>query len=276
MQIAEWAMASDEPFVLAPIGDIQYGSAGCDVEKLSEHIKCGTERGWFFLGMGDYLDVASPSNRRALKVANLYESTKDLIDQGITKQVEDLVDAIKSEGRWIAAVHGDHGGEFGDGQPYDALIARKLRAEYLGTSGFVLIRVPGYKTPLKIWMTHGKRASATNPTGLSLEFQRHMSRFDADIFLLGHAHQNFSVRIETLVPWKTKGKLGIVSREKMGVATGSWMNGWVYGSKNAHGWPEGGYVEKGVLSPLPTGAPIISVYPTRKHGVEVFELRGSA
>jgi len=261
------------PFTLAPLGDIQFGAAGCDIDKLKRHIEFGIEHGWYFIGMGDYLDTFSPSNRALLKVANLYESGVTLIDDAIRGRAEELVEIISAKGRWLGIVHGDHTHTFEDGQPVDALISQMLGAKYLGTSGFLLIQPKGMTQPFRVWAFHGKRTSGTNPTGLTPEFERQKARFEADLFLMGHAHLNYAYRTDVLFSYEESEGFGIGHRDVVGVATGSFLNGWAYGSHNANGWPEGGYVEKGGMAPLPTGAPIIQVTPMIKHGREIYELR---
>lgn len=276
MEVYEHKIPTEGPFTLAPIGDIQYGAGGCDVDKLRRHIEYGIEHGWYFLGMGDYLDAASPSNREALRVARLYESTRDIIDDGIYDKTRELAEILKAEGRWIAMVRGDHTHTFADGQPSDHLLSRKLQSHYLGTAGFLRIRVAGMKTPLRVWMFHGKKTSGTNPTGLTLEFERLKARFEADLYLMGHAHANYAYRTDRLFAYREGKNFGIGHRDVVCAVTGSFLNGWSYGSRDSHGYPEGGYVEKGGLAPLPTGAPIINVTPTVKHGTELYELRGVA
>lgn len=279
MEVVEVSVQSDE-LTLAPIGDIQYGSPGCDVEKLQAHIQYGIENDWRFIGMGDYTDPGSPSERKLLTqvAASLHDSTNQVIEDGIHNLVVDLAAILRptDDNRWLAVVEGDHRYDFADGQPSDHLLARKLKAPFLGSAGFVRVRFPNFKRRLVIWAFHGKMASASNPTGLTLDFIRKQASFDADIYLMGHAHQLYTLRRDQLFSYKEGNSFGIGHRDVLFAATGSFLNGWTHGSKGANGYPRGGYVEQGGLSPTPTGAPIITVRPCKKHGVELFEIRGSA
>ena len=56
----------DETLIM-PIGDVQFGSAACDFDKFRRHMDWGMKHGAYFIGMGDYVDFGSPSNRGALK-----------------------------------------------------------------------------------------------------------------------------------------------------------------------------------------------------------------
>jgi hypothetical protein len=275
MEIADFTVPG-ESLTISPIGDIQYGgefNQDCDVDKLKRHIAFGNKNGWYYIGMGDYLDVHSPSQR---KVHALHRpgSSRDVVDAGVTAWTEELAGLL--EGRWLGAIRGDHYHDFEDGQNCDSLLARKLKTPFLGTAAFVQVRFEGYKRPLKLWVFHGKMTSSTNPTGLTLEFARKQAAFDADIYLMGHAHQLYRVRRDVLVPYKEGRTPKIGHRDVVYCATGSFLNGWTANRKNGAGWPEGSYVEQMGLTPLPTGAPVITVQATKKYGHEAFEIRCSA
>ena len=44
-----------------PLGDLQAGIAECDIDLLARKVNKALNLGAYFIGMGDYLDVASPS-----------------------------------------------------------------------------------------------------------------------------------------------------------------------------------------------------------------------
>ena len=48
---------------LVPIGDIQLGAGGVDLDTLRADVKRGMDLDAWFIGLGDYVDVASPSGR---------------------------------------------------------------------------------------------------------------------------------------------------------------------------------------------------------------------
>jgi hypothetical protein len=267
----------DGPITIAPLGDIHYGSPGCDVEKLRRHIEWGLERDWYFIGMGDYLDGIRPSSRQALMsaVGDRDEVARILDDAG-HRLVLELAEVLKAEGRWLGCVKGDHYQVFSDGQTSDDLLANKLKAPNLGHAGFLELWLGKFKRPVRIWVHHGKVASSSNPAGQILDFTRKQQGFDADVYLMGHAHQLVTLRRDVLFPYTEKGKPGVANREVIYASTGSFLNGYAIGTVNPAGWPHGSYVEEKGLPPLPTGAPIITVKPEIKHGQPMFEMRGSA
>src|SRR3990172_5992539 len=76
---------------IIPIGDVQYGST-TDVERLRKYLSWGTKQNAYFLGMGDYLDVGSPSNRRVISSlrGSLYDSIRKGFDEKFGGPIDDL------------------------------------------------------------------------------------------------------------------------------------------------------------------------------------------
>ena len=69
-------------FTLIPFGDVHYDSHNCDRKKFNEFLKrAKKETNTFYIGMGDYFDFASYTERRALKNARLHESTEAKLDK---------------------------------------------------------------------------------------------------------------------------------------------------------------------------------------------------
>lgn len=274
MQVAEFKVDAPE-MTLSPIGDIQYGASGCDVEKLKRHIDHGNERGWYYIGMGDYLDPGSPSNRRSIEGADLYDSVLDMLDDAMCRQADTLGHLLNAPGHWLGLVEGDHGLPLSNGEPIDHYLAETLGCPFLGTSAFVEVKFADCPVTLTIWAFHGKITSSANPTGLTLDFVRKQAAFDADIYLMGHAHQLYAVRRDQLFPAKIGRRYKIKHRTKIYAATGSFLNGWQTDSESPQGYPKGGYVEQAGLVPTPTGGPVINIRPEKREEGWSFDIRVS-
>ena len=68
----------NESVTVMPIGDAQVGVEAADLRRLKSHMEWGFHtKHAMFLGMGDYVDMASPSNRRTLKAAGLYDTVTE-------------------------------------------------------------------------------------------------------------------------------------------------------------------------------------------------------
>jgi hypothetical protein len=250
--------------IIAPVGDIQFGSQGCSTKFLLKHVTDLHERGAHFIGMGDYLDPMSPSNRAALKhaAAGLYESTLDLLDDAIERKVKDLYDLLSfTRKRWLGLIHGDHGWDLQDGQPADALLARKLDAPYLGDSAILQVFQKGVDRPLRIFVSHGA-GSSISATGKTLHLERLLRAFEVDIVLLGHSHLLYSFPSERLKTVYVKGVPRLFAERRFGAITGSFLKGYEAHTSKAS-WPAGSYVERKSLAPVPLGGLYFTVKPVK-------------
>lgn len=252
---------------LAPVGDFQYGAQGCDVGKLKRHIAYGVRHKWWFLGMGDYLDHFSPSNKRALVAASvdLYDSARELLDDAVKQRCMTLVDEVlhKSAGRWVGMVHGDHIWDFSDGTNCDSMIADEVGAEYLGTAAIVRISLEGTPDapPLRVLVTHGRGASVSS-TGKTLHLERLLSAFDVDVVLMGHSHLKYGFPVDKLkTVTMPDGTPKLVNETKILGITGSFYNGYQQNQRNGAGLPTGSYPEHGAMRPIPTGGILIDATP---------------
>ncbi len=262
-------------FTLAPLGDIQYGSQGCSTSLLKKDVARIADRGQYVIGMGDYTDPMSPSNRHALKVAaqGLYESTLDLIDGAVETMIGDLANVLRPipAKNWLGMLGFDHGWEFQDGQPSDALLARKLKTEYLGHSTIISISQGDHIRPLKVFATHGKGGSVS-ATGKTLHLERMLSSMDADIVLFGHSHLKYGfTSIQLGVRHLKNGEPRIYSQTRVGAVTGSYLKGYQANTTRG-GWPAGSYVERAAMRPVPLGGVQIHCNPVKEEWGYEWEL----
>lgn len=253
-------------FTIAPLGDIQYGSQGCSTSLLRKDVNRIVKENQLVIGMGDYTDPMSPSNRQALKVAavGLYESTLDLIDGAVETMIGHLADELKviPSKNWLGLIGFDHGWELQDGQPSDALLARKLNAPYLGHSAIIQIHQGEHIRPLRVFATHGKGGSVSS-TGKTLHLERLLAAFDVDIVIMGHSHLKYGVPIEKIgIRYTKHGESRLYAEKKIVGMTGSYLKGYEAHTRRG-GWPAGSYVEKSAMRPVPLGGIQIHAEPVK-------------
>src|SRR5688572_14554853 len=106
---------------------------------LKRAIEWGVEKGAWFIGMGDYVDAFSPSNRQRIRSAALYDTAQSMIDQKAESLVTELYEeALKpSKGRWLGLLEGHHYHQFSAGMTTDMLLADMLGTKHLGTAAYV-------------------------------------------------------------------------------------------------------------------------------------------
>ena len=258
-----------------PVGDVQWAGEESEVAlgMLQRHIKWGVEHDAYFIGLGDYIDTFSPSNRARLSGAQFYDTAMKAMDRDAEARVKEIYNlALKpSKGRWLGLLEGHHFHEFRDRTTSDQLLARMLDAPFLGTSAYVRLVFPyghgsGTSTgQVLIWAHHGQGGGSTAGSALN-RLERAAKSWDADIYLMGHHHKIGAQPLDYIRPvYSPSGKPHLEHATKLLVATGSFLKGYVAGRQDG-GVPRGGYVEQGMMNPVQLGAPLVKIRPRWKDG----------
>jgi len=251
-----------------PIGDIQLGAQGCQTDKLQRDVEWGLNQNAYFLGMGEYLDILSPSNRAKIRAANLYDTAEDIIEEITEQKIEQFQKLVNgSEGRWLGMLEGHHLYEFRDGSTTDTRIARALKTNFLGTCAFVRLKLERQentkgKRPVltcTIWCHHGVGSGIKTSAPLN-KLENIMPYFDADIYLIAHQHKKVSTPIDQLYMTRKK-PYDIGYRTKILACTGGYLLGYYKGAKQGGLYPRGGYVERGMRPPVALGCIVLYIRP---------------
>lgn len=258
--------------LIMPVGDIQF--SGDDAETamgmLKRHIAWGVEHGAWFIGMGDYVDTFSPSNRERLGGARLYDTAVKALDRDAEKRVRELyAKALKpSRGRWLGLLEGHHYHEFRNQTTSDQLLADLLQAPFLGTQAYVrlVFRRGSAGTSagsVMLWCHHGAGSSSTAGGALN-RLERVTKGYRADVYMMGHQHSKDGKPLDILeASFPPNGRPYLVHRTRLLVVTGSFLKGIVAGRRDGL-VPRGGYVEKGMMNPVSLGGVLVRVRPRWK------------
>ena len=277
--------ADRKPFVLMPIGDIQWAGKGgsTTLDLLKRRIETGLELGAMFLGMGDMIDLMSPSNRAEFSRAGLYDTTRQIMDAKASDLVQELFDlALRpTVGKWIGLLEGHHFTEMLDGSTSDMLLCRLLKTRHLGSSCFGRIRFAYGKVKqgdVTFWAHHGQ-GGGMRVSGPINKLETLANSWEADIFLMGHATKMPSAPINRVYASWAGGVPHLRHRKIILVGTGGFSRGYIEGNKIGQ-VPRGCYVEKGMMSPTHLGCPIVRIWPrtveehygpkVKRHGVRVW------
>ncbi len=251
--------------LIMPVGDVQLGVPACDVDRFKRHIEWGMEHDALFLGMGDYVDIASPSNRKALKSIKLYDTVLSAVEEKANKDVEDFLAVVKgTEGRWLGLLEGHHYVEFVDGTTTDTRIAQALGTVFLGNCAFVRLSFmytdsqKASSVTATIWCHHGAGGGARAGSPLN-KLEPLVVGFDADAYLIGHQHKKVAAPLDQI--YMTKSKMPrLAHRTKLIACTGSFLKGYLQNSQSS-GRPGGTYVERAMLTPVALGGIIVKLRP---------------
>ena len=286
--ILPWA----EETLIVPIGDVQYGVPACDTDRLQRLVdwamakpKRGEKaKSVYFIGMGDYVDFGSPSNRSALKAmiakGELYDSAVSAIDQAAEEHIANLLDILgPTKGKWLGLVEGHHYWSFNDGTTSDTRLAQALEAPFLGTCAILQVRwddpwknAPGtagkggpspFNPYMNIWVHHGRGSGQTQGAPINKLEKLANAWDDIDVFLMGHHHKKGAAKIQKIRPrfsGAPHGRHKLEHRNVILAGTGSYLKGYLVGSQR-DGRAGGTYVEQGMMTPVALGGVVIWARP---------------
>jgi len=183
-----------KPFKLIPFGDIHRDSdmfADTHWKEFLQYAKA--QKNALFLGMGDYTDGVSTSERIVLSNSGMHDTTKNTfkdVYKGVAKNLENELGFMR--GRLVGLLGGNHYFDFGDGNTTDHLLAASLGTKFLGVCSFIRLSLRfkgrGDKgLSLDIFAHHGKGGGST-PGAQFNTIEKMLSGADADIYLMGHTH----------------------------------------------------------------------------------------
>lgn len=265
-KVKEFIVAENQKILLMPVGDVQEGSRGWPEEKFVNHMKWGMERGATFLGMGEYIDFASTSQRAIL--TTLRDSTTEELDDMIRERLKRFADLISfTKGHWIGLLEGHHYWQFEDGTTSDQFLCEQWKTDsnkchFLGTSALVRINQHISKHPeadCLVYCHHGMGGGRTLGGKLN-RLEDLLKIIEADIYLMGHVHTKVSDPIDK----QYISSDGIHHhRTKLLGRTGGFQRGYLSTSPRpldkAAIKSRGTYIEKGTMVPTSLGGLAIGI-----------------
>ena len=209
--------------------------------------------------VGDMLDGDRPSTReRRLMMGQgraevLNEDDldhMDMLDNHFIPELKPIADKI------IGMVDGDHFRVYENRKTSTQYIAEKLGIPhaYLGERmGWIRLTIVRKDTSMHftIFVRHGKGSSTTFGTDVNA-LVRQSCGFDADLYLAGHTHRQWFVKVPYLYPGRSEIKQRFVGYAR----AGSLLRGFLYGTPT--------YPEIAEYNPLSIGWPEIQLFFTRK------------
>jgi len=256
--------------LVIPIGDIQLQQQRdvVDLERLKEVIAYGVKNDAWYIGMGDFIDMESPSNRKKLRESGFYDSVVDAIDAKAEELEEELQKILKpTVGRFLGLLEGHHFHIHQDGTTTDQRMASFLKAPFLGTCAYInLTFKPNNKSHARpkvlIWAHHGRSGGKLLSSPLN-QLEHVVRGFDADIYLIGHHHKAVAGKLARMYA-QFNTTVGYLKNKEMIIAcTGSFLKGFVEGVKR-DGRSHGLYPEAAMMNPLALGVVKLRIRPTYK------------
>jgi len=251
-----------EPIYLIPFGDVHRSSPMCHVEKWEEFLAWAKNKPrCFFLGMGDYDDLVSASERSILLDKKLHESTHDTLEDLYRSHTDKLAKELSfMKGRCLGLIEGNHYGVFQNGTTTTQRLCEKLDTKYLGVSCFIRIILTNAGSrrcvTVDLWGHHGKGAARLVGGSLNRVSQMEEAA-EADIYAMGHDHKK-SVATKTRLKLSGVGpdRFRLSHRKILLCRTGSFLKGYEPG--------EASYVADSAMNPTDLGVVKIELTPRRE------------
>lgn len=262
-------LSDHRPIIVAPIGDIQWAGERGPTAKdiLKRHIDACMALDAWFVGLGDYIDFMSPSNRQRYKGMGLYDTSEDVIDDKALELTWELYDKYlkPTKGRWLGLLHGHHYAQLRTGETSDQRLCQMLDAPFLGTSAYIRLQFGtpkgGERTNIILWVHHGCGGGQKAGAPLGKIEDMAASFAGADIYIMGHTTKSPVAPYERIMPrWHGHGSPDLIHKRVYLVNSGGFARGYAHKSKQGN-VPMGGYVEQGMMKPAALGAPIIRITP---------------
>lgn len=271
---------------LYPVSDVQIGAVGVAKEFFREYIEEGiADPLGRFIGVGDYTDSISPSNRRLLNVAyeagGLYDTPRAMLDAAAQEHVKEFLHLVRgTEGRWDFLLKGHHLHEYirknDDGtktiRTTDHDIAEALGAPYLGEPGqtigsamvsyvFPPVKRGGTKPVLRVYAVHGQGGGGTFSGPLN-QLEKMMRAFNVHIYMTAHHHKAVAAAA-TQLNSDPNAETSLRATDARILGTGSWLRGYMPNEVT--------YAEDGLMVPLAVGGVIVTakVLPKREFRIRV-------
>jgi hypothetical protein len=262
------------PVVIAPIGDIQWaGERGAtSKDLLRRHLDRCLELDAWYVGLGDYIDFMSPSNRQRMRSAALYDTAEDVVDDKALELTWELFEKFlkPTTGRWLGMLHGHHYTLLRSGETTDQRLCQMLETRFLGTSAYIRLQ---FSTPnsndrsnITLWAHHGCGGGQKAGAPLGKIEDMAASFPGADIYIMGHTTKSPVAPIERIYPrWHGQGAPDLVHKRVYLVNSGGFARSYQHGAKQGN-VPMGLYPEQGMMRPASLGAPIVRITPAHYWG----------
>lgn len=226
-----------------------------------------------FIGVGDYVDSASTSERDCLERSGgfLHESTKRDLQAIGQKKVELLSKELGfMKGRLLGLMNGNHYFNFADATNTDQRLCRELECCYLGVSCFIRLYLVNHcgtqGFALDIWAHHGTGAGRLMGGSINRVDQMR-EHAEADIYIMGHDHKRLAVPAMPRLSLQHSAKKGleVKSRQQWLVRSGSFLASYQDGESNYN-------VDAG-RGPSSLGHVELIIIPRRNgHGVNLVDI----
>ena len=264
-----------EPFRLNIFSDVHKYSLSHDAAAWSEYLQeCRTYRGMrqYYMGVGDYCDPGSTSERIVLKSEKLHESTVNTIIKAHTEQTDTFTEDIRFMApTLIGLIGGNHDADLFGSVTQTQKICSDLQCAFLGVSALVHLQIfyGAMRRSLKLFVHHGTTGGRTLGGGLNPVQAMQRTVPAARVYIMGHSHQKaigFTEAVDDRIR-KDGSDIELVREKVVYIRTGSFLEGFERDVPC--------YTTESLYPPTGSGAVALYVTPHRRNFYEAGQKRSS-
>jgi len=188
----------DKPIYIRPFSDVHRTSYNCNEEAWLAWIKESKERlkthQTYFIGLGDYIDLISSSEKNHFYSRDIHATTKFAFGEMVRHKLRQFCEEINFTKDYLIGLgNGNHYHDMMSGINSDQYLCEMLGTKYLGVASFIRLLFeykPRTNVKLDIFLHHGLGASSTASSVRKME--ELIKWVKADIYLMGHDHRIFN------------------------------------------------------------------------------------
>lgn len=177
---------------IIPFGDVHRDSDQHAGEEWQEWLRWAkAQRNAFFVGMGDYFDGFSCSERAVLACDGIHDTTSRRMQRESQAWVTTMARELQPIApRLIGLLGGNHYATFDDSTTSDQRLANALSVPFLGVACAIRIKIEASTSRFNVdlFAHHGRGSARTVGGGLS-GVQKLTDVAEADIYLMGDDHK---------------------------------------------------------------------------------------
>lgn len=244
-----------DEFHIIPLGDIHLGNKGCEINRLRELIQWIQKRkDCYWLGMGDYIDCINYTDAR-FDPKTIQQRYLDDLGNCVSLQTEDFIDLLNPiQDKCLGLHRGNHEETIRLKYHFDVMHElykawHKPILEDTAVTILHFVKNDRHCDDFRIYSLHGRVGGRKGGNKINW-LEDFIAYFDADIYLMAHAHVKES---EIKTQLYVDRNLNIRQKKKVLCVTGSFLRGYTGGCSS--------YVEKWMLPPTDLGVIKVSIKP---------------
>lgn len=234
-------------------GDVHRDALGCDVERWRYFLKKSAQddpKKTYYIGMGDYHDLASAREQQKLTRDQLHETTMETLDELVEKRNRKFAEEIKQmRGNLLGLLDGNHNWRFPNGVTASEDLANRMGCHHLGwlCHYTITFEISGKVQAVHIVACHGRAGGKRAGTSINQVEDMKAIFPIADIYIMGHDHNRGAWPMDVLYPSVHRGTVRIKQKRQFLCRSGSFLKAY---EKNASNYAVGRLLKPSDLGAL--------------------------